>query len=938
MSSWIDRKLSFSLNKLLINKNNSGEPFAFRAFEPASANIEEVAQHIQAGYAYSAAMSGPRKNRNFAGSDLVSIDVDYGMSLDEAREHPLVKESATLIYTTCSHTEDENRFRIVFVLQETIKDPEKFHKLTSILGQKLGGDSKATDAARIFYGNTSALIYRLSNGLTSARMMELLAEENDDEGSELSPAVGAYKTARSKTRIPLHQLIKTKSGKELPLSVIEDGTPVHCPFHEDSRPSAVVYRSRKGRLIHCFACSETFWPDIADQSYVFDEFEIAAIESARRNDLKLRLGEAEWRLSSLSLISETFLPKQSLGEGVTFVKSAKGTGKTQLISGFIRDAAPTIRVLVVGHRVTLVRAMCARLGLNCYLDDKNHRGQHGWFDRYGVCLDSLYKLRTPPRYDLVILDESEQVLSHFSSDTMKEKRHKNLICLAAILRDAGKIIALDADLSTFSFETVLRLAETEIERDRHVLINEFRPGQGRAIEIFSSKNQLAADLVRAIRGGQRCYVVSNAKKIVDQLSSAISAQCPTTSLLTVTSDTSDIANDPAVSFIRDPVAQSEHYQLVLSSPTLSSGVDLSFPNGQQFYDAVYGFFEPGVNNHFDCDQQFARVRNPGVAKVFISPMQMFLEHDPIVVKRDLIESPMFGHLHGIDGYDEDLAKNDRLLDLLVEVEARRRASINRLKNNYVEYKRRLGFSISYAAKSEELRDEGKQHFAHGKMDTQQKRMSRLLGAPKMPTTQLRALVEKQARGTPLTKDEKTALDRARFENFYRCDIFADLIELDERVKLADKVRMFEALSRTYSGRPSTVAQSLIPSFKMRMFFLKEAFEAARILGQNGFEGQTIISENELAEFRQFMVNNRAVYEAQFKKTIRNDLDHAAAKQLGDLLAHCYLKTQSAGTKSTAGRKTYLYMLSETRLDGLSKLTRVRLKRETSWPEIDGPDL
>ncbi|MGO8220638.1 plasmid replication protein, CyRepA1 family [Rhizobium ruizarguesonis] len=939
MTGWIDRKLSFSLNKMLINKHDAGDPFAFRAFEAKSANIDEFAQHIKAGFAYCAAMNGPRSNKNFVSSDLISIDVDYGMSLSKAREHPLVKESATLLYTTSSHTEDRNRFRIVFVLEQTLKDPEKYRKLTSLLAQKLGGDSKATDPGRLFYGNTSAVIYRLPNGLTSTRMMELLAEEDDGEEGELSPAVGPYiKTVRSKMQIPLHHLIRTKSGEELLLADIEHGTSVHCPFHDDDQPSAVVYRSTKGRLLHCFACSEAFWPDISDQSYVFDAFESAAVESASRNDLTLRVGEAEWPLSSLSLISEQFLPAYPLGEGVTFVKSAKGTGKTHLVGGYIRDAGPSIRVLVVGHRVTLVRAMCARLGLNCYLDDKNHKGEHGRRDRYGVCLDSLYKLKTPPRYDLVILDESEQVLSHLSSGTMKEKRYKNLNCLAGILRDAGKIIALDADLSMFSFETILRLAEMEAERERHVLINEFRPGDGRTIEIFPSKNQLAGDLVRAVRDGQRCYVVSNAKKTVDQLSSFISAECPSTSLLTVTSDTSDTANGPAVLFIRDPVAQAEYYQLVLSSPSLSSGVDLSFPNGEQFYDAVYGFFEPGSNNHFDCDQQLARVRNPGISKVFVSPAQAFLEHDPVVVKEDLLESPMFGHLLGLDGYDQRQAQNDRLLHLLIDVEARRRASTNRLKMNYVEYKKRLGFVVVNIEKSEELIQEGKQHFAHGKIDSQQKKVSRLLDAPKMSSMQLRALIEKRAKGTSLTADEKIKLERARFESFYRCDIFAALIALEASDKLTEKVQMFEALSRHSEDHPIGVANSILPSFTTKRWYLKQAFEAARILDGNAFDGQRILSEDELDEFRQFMKNNRPVYETQFQKTVRTDLDRTAAKQLGDLLAHCYLKLQKAGTKSSGGQKTYLYRLSETRLDGLSKLRRVRQKRETFWPEIDGADL
>lgn len=926
-----------SLNKKLVNKNESGNASAYVGFEHKEVTIDELSNYIKAGHAYCAAMTGPRRASNFAGSDIISIDVDHGTSLSDALEHPIVREAATLVYTTASHTEEQNRFRVVFVLQETIRNAAHFKKLTSVLSRKLGGDPKAVDPARLFYGNTNALVRRLANGLTSARMTELLREA-EDEG-EWAPVGGSYKTVRSLMRIPSHQLIRTKAGEELPLSNIEEKTSVYCPFHDDAHPSAVVYRNRRGKLIRCFACSETFWPDDADDRYVFDDFEKAAVEAARRKDRVIRAGENEWKLASLSVVSEPHLSPEPLHDGVTFIKSAKGTGKTQLVSGFVRDANQTARVLFVGHRVTLVRAMCERLELNCYLDDKQYLSQnrHNRFSRYGICLDSLWKLKKPPSYDIVVLDECEQVLSHFASDTMKEKRHKNLNCLTDILRKAGKIVALDADLSMFSFETILDLAEVSGSKDHHVVINEYRPGNGRQLEVFSSKNQLAGDLVRAVRQGKRCYVVSNSKKIVDQLSSSVSARYPSVSLLTVTSDTSDTANGPAGLFIRDPVAQSEHYQLILSSPSLSSGVDLSFPGGARFYDIVYGFFESGVTNHFDCDQQIARVRNPGSVKVFVSPTQMFLEHDPSVVKEDLVEAPLFAYLSDVDGYKESHGSNDKLLRLAVRIEARRRASINRLHENYVEYKRRLGFSIAFAAKCDELASEGKQHIALGKAGTQLNRVISLLEAPKLPAERLRALIEKRAKGTPLTKDEKAQLERARIENFYRCDIFDELIELHGRVKLADRVRMFEALSTDFNDRPHRMADSVTSSFTTRAFFLKEAFKVARVLGSNGFDGQRVISDAELGEFRQFMEKNRSVYESQFQKTIRSDLDRAASLQLGDLLAQCHLKTERAGTKSRAGQKTYLYRLSQQRLDGLNKLQRVRRKKETFWPEIDGSE-
>jgi hypothetical protein len=105
----------------------------------------------------------------------------------------------------------------------------------------------------------------------------------------------------------------------------------------------------------------------------------------------------------------------TLPEGVTFVKSPKGTGKTEEMKRIVEAADGS--VLLIGHRVSLIRQSCQRLALDCYLDFKGRLGS----DRMGICLDSLKRLRAkgagPKRFRTVIIDESEQVLSHFFSDT-----------------------------------------------------------------------------------------------------------------------------------------------------------------------------------------------------------------------------------------------------------------------------------------------------------------------------------------------------------------------------------------------------------------------------------------------------------------------------------------------------------------------------------------
>src|SRR5262249_9788785 len=100
--------------------------------------------------------------------------------------------------------------------------------------------------------------------------------------------------------------------------------------------------------------------------------------------------------------------------GIVMVRSPKGSGKTARLPALLANSKS---VLLIGHRRALIRQTCEHLGLRCYLDDASRPVTEAP-SRYGVCLDSLLRLPTRTRFDVVVLDESEQVFSHFLSATM----------------------------------------------------------------------------------------------------------------------------------------------------------------------------------------------------------------------------------------------------------------------------------------------------------------------------------------------------------------------------------------------------------------------------------------------------------------------------------------------------------------------------------------
>ena len=150
---------------------------------------------------------------------------------------------------------------------------------------------------------------------------------------------------------------------------------------------------------------------------------------------------------------------------------------------------------------------------------------------------------------------------------------------------------------------------------------------------------------------------------------------------------------------RNPSREALKYDLILTSPSLGTGVDISFDDQQQLIDVVYGFFESRVTTHFDCDQQLARVRQPGAVKVWLSPRTFRFDTAPDVVKKDILQANAYKNFladfdeWGAPVYHED----DPFLDLASLVVSQQRASKNNLKHHFVELKRRQGYSVSFVA-------------------------------------------------------------------------------------------------------------------------------------------------------------------------------------------------------------------------------------------------
>lgn len=189
--------MKVSVNKQLINKaKNTSKVWLSHGFESVDLNRWELAQSINAGYAYSAQCNGIRNAKNFIGAGYLSLDFDEDWTLDEALSDPFVLKHAAIIYTTPSHRVNGkgDRFRIVFELPENIDKREDYTAiLQAFLCRFPEADQCVKDVSRIFYGSSGSNPVILEGRLSQSDVAEIVLLYSSPAQPESSKGVRPYK-------------------------------------------------------------------------------------------------------------------------------------------------------------------------------------------------------------------------------------------------------------------------------------------------------------------------------------------------------------------------------------------------------------------------------------------------------------------------------------------------------------------------------------------------------------------------------------------------------------------------------------------------------------------------------------------------------------------------------------------------------------------------
>lgn len=424
------------------------------------------------------------------------------------------------------------------------------------------------------------------------------------------------------------------------------GRSIHIVFDQDSKPTTIKAVSaairQLGYLLTQQGCSVKIVTWNSELGKGVDD--LIAIHGQVAFDIAYQTAVPLDTWKAQSLMRLTYLPdkqvnRRYLGDisvpedaQLIGIKSPKGTGKTQFLESVVEQALARQQwVLVIGHRVRLVEALCQRFGISYITEVKDN--PEGVTLGYGLCLDSLHPT-SQARFEatnwsdgVVIIDEVEQVLWHgLDSSTCSNNRVSILKSLKTLMQNVlggeGQVFVADADLSDVSLDYLISLSGVPLQP--YIIHNDWKPDASTSWEVYNysdrTPERLLQDLEKHIKDGGKPFVCLSAQKFKSQWSTCtleayLQQQFPTAKILRIDSESLAEPTHPAYGCITSLDEVLANYDIVLASPAIETGVSIDL---RGHFTSVWGIAQ-GIQSENSVRQALGRVRENLPRLVWIAP-------------------------------------------------------------------------------------------------------------------------------------------------------------------------------------------------------------------------------------------------------------------------------------------------------------------------------
>lgn len=289
-------------------------------------------------------------------------------------------------------------------------------------------------------------------------------------------------------------------------------------------------------------------------------------------------------------------------------KSAYGTGKTQLLKKMIIKHNPK-KILWLSFRITLTNDIIYNFG---DLGFESYQNRKYDSDRLVCQLESLLNIDPDyfedesivPSYDLIVIDEIESILAHFSSDTFKGRSRIIFEYLEQLCKASKKIVALDGDLDNRSY-AFLQQFESSIHLKNNYLNRE------KELKIVEDELLFSQSIISELDLNHRIVICSMSSEEATKQKNILTEAYPDKQIFLYTGKTSDIVKNEHLSDVTKFWSTAD---VVIYSPTVEAGVNFDI---KDHFHKIYGILCTQSTSQRSFLQMLSRVRHHSDKSIMI---------------------------------------------------------------------------------------------------------------------------------------------------------------------------------------------------------------------------------------------------------------------------------------------------------------------------------
>jgi len=337
--------------------------------------------------------------------------------------------------------------------------------------------------------------------------------------------------------------------------------------------------------------------------------------------------------------------------------------------------------------------------------------------------------------------------------------------------------------------------------------------------------------------------------------------------------------------------------------------------------------------------------------VWISPRTFNFETSFDVIKADLICSNAIANT-AIDRRmpiaDQVFSEDNRFLRTAALILSDQRSSKNQLKNNFVEYKKRNGWTANLKVETDN-KNVGLEILRRGKQLEDKAYSDRLMNSPPIDHVEFSRIEDalEAEDSKRVSNSEYWSYQRMKMEVFYCRAIDENMIAIDNRWKLRqqywsykkfidrDSIDFFIDFAKFMDPIKLEKLLSTIVREESILYFVLGLLSKTPFYSNGHFDTSIEFNNVDLNDFAKVSINLKSITETQMGISVRKDVMHKANVQLNLVLKIIGLKTiQSRTEKRTDGNKNYFYKLDPSSLELMNGLLLLEFQRQSQWDLIN----